>query len=209
LWVFENFAEFVSLCAKHFRSQLRRDFYSRHRSVFRNESNFIDTDARIAGHRGLQLFSERTWFGISARKGAYKSRELRLGKIWGEVNAGDTGRSKKLRKTFFRRCRAERHSVEQNLVPRSAQQQSRVAAFFQRGVQLFPCGFELRHRSHVSELIQACKFQQNVQAANKRASRLSGISSHFCGLPSVEPYSYTRPPLPRKQAFQCHMSPSD
>jgi len=58
LRVLKNLAEFISLCAQHFRGQLRRNFYSCHRSVFRNESNFIDADARIAGHRRLQLFGQ-------------------------------------------------------------------------------------------------------------------------------------------------------
>jgi hypothetical protein len=209
LRVLKNFPEFISLRAQHFRRQLRRNFYSRHRTVFRHESNFIDANARVAGHRRFQLFGKRTWLGISAREGARKSRELRLGKIWCEVNTRDTGTSQKLRETFFRRRRSQRHSVQQNLVSRGAQQESRIAAFLQRGVQLFPRGFELRHRPHVPELVQARKLQQNVQAANKRAGRLSCISSHFCGIPSVKPYSYTRLPLGRKQAFRCFMSPSD
>jgi hypothetical protein len=209
LRVFKNIAESVSLRAQHFRSQLRRNFYSRHRAVFRNESNFIDANARVAGHRALQLFGEGTWLGISAGKRADKSRELRLGKVWCEVNAGDTGGSKQLRETFLRRRCSQRHSIQQYLIPRSAQQHSRIAAFLQRIVQLFPRRFELRHRSHVPEFVQACEFQQNVQAANKRASGLSGISSHFCGLPSVKPYPNTRLPLHRKQAFRRFMSPSD
>jgi hypothetical protein len=53
LWVFKNFAEFISLRAKHLRRQLRRDFYSRDGSIFRNETNFVDTNARISRHRGF------------------------------------------------------------------------------------------------------------------------------------------------------------
>jgi len=128
LRVLKNLAEFVALRAEHFRRQLRRNFYSRHRTVFRHKSNFIDANARVAGHRGFQLFGKRTWLGISAREGARKSRELRLGKIWCEVNTCDTGRSQKLRETFFRRGRSERHTIQQNLISRSAQQQSRIAA---------------------------------------------------------------------------------
>jgi hypothetical protein len=56
LRIFKNVAQFIALCSQHFRSQLRRHLDSRHRSIFRNESNFVDLDARITGQRGLQLF---------------------------------------------------------------------------------------------------------------------------------------------------------
>jgi hypothetical protein len=75
-----------------------------------------------------------------------------------------------LGKAFFGSRGSQRHAVEQNLAPRSTQQQSRVTAVVKRRAQLFPRGLELRHRAHVPELIKACEFQQNVQAANKRAS---------------------------------------
>jgi hypothetical protein len=58
LRVFKNFAEFVSLRAKHLRRQLSRDFYSRDGSIFRDEANFVDSNAWVAGHRALQLFGE-------------------------------------------------------------------------------------------------------------------------------------------------------
>jgi len=58
LRVLKNFAEFISLRAEHFRRQLRRNFYSRHGTVFRHKSNFIDANARVPGHRGFQLFGK-------------------------------------------------------------------------------------------------------------------------------------------------------
>jgi len=58
LRVLKNFAEFVALRAEHFRRQLRRNFYSCYRTVFRHEPNFIDADAGVAGHRSFQLFGE-------------------------------------------------------------------------------------------------------------------------------------------------------
>jgi hypothetical protein len=58
LRILKDFAEFVSLGTQNFRSQLGRNFYSRHGTVFGNESNFVDADAWVAGHRCLQLFGE-------------------------------------------------------------------------------------------------------------------------------------------------------
>jgi hypothetical protein len=58
LRVLKNFAEFITLRPQDLGSQLRRNLYSRDRSIFRYESNFIDADARVAGHRSLQLFGQ-------------------------------------------------------------------------------------------------------------------------------------------------------
>ena len=169
--------------AQHLGSQVRRNLDSRHRTVFRDETNFVDLNARIPGQRSFQLFRERTRLGIAVRKSANKPRELWLAEIWCEVNAGNSRSDQQLRETFFGRRCAQRHSIQQYLVPRGAQQQSRIRAFLQRRAQFFPRRLERRHRSHMSEFIQTCKLQQNVQAAYKRACRLSSISSHSCGFP--------------------------
>jgi hypothetical protein len=53
LWILKNIAELVALRAQHFGSQVRGNLDSRHRSVFGNEANLVDLDARIAGQRNL------------------------------------------------------------------------------------------------------------------------------------------------------------
>jgi hypothetical protein len=169
--VFKNVAKFVSSRAQRFRRQLRRHFNSRHGAVFRNKPYFVDLDAGVSGQRRLQLFSELVGLGVAARKRAHEPRKLRLCQIFREVNAGDSRRGQQLRETSFARRRSQRHSVQQDLVSRSSQQHACFAAFQQRRVQFLPRSFELRGRAHVSELVQTCEFQQNVQTANKRPRR--------------------------------------
>jgi hypothetical protein len=103
---------------------------------------------------------------------------MSLGASWREVNAGDAGTGKQVRETFFRCAAAQRHTVQQQLRPRSAEQQTRFAAIIQRRAQLFPRGFELPCGTHVSKFVEPRKLQQDVQAANKRPRRLSSIARH-------------------------------
>ena len=94
------------------------------------------------------------------------------------MDAGNSGRREGLRKTFFASRRAERHAIQQNLMPRSAEQQTAATAFIERSAQLFPSGFKLRGRTRMPKLIKAGKLQQNVQAANKCACRRSCVNGH-------------------------------
>jgi hypothetical protein len=183
LRILKNIAQLVALRAQHLRSQLRRNLDPRDGSIFRHKSNLIDSYAWIARQRALQLLRKRTRLRVSAGKRAHKSRELRLRQIGCKVNACDSRGSQQYRETFFRRRCSQRHSVQQDLIAGSSQQQPRIPAFIQRRAQFFPRRFKLRHRPHVPEFIQPGKLQQNVQAANKRAGCLSCISSHFCGFP--------------------------
>jgi len=53
-------------------------------------SDFIHLDAGVSRQRGFQLFGEGGRLGVSAGKGAHKSRELRLRKSRGKMNARDS-----------------------------------------------------------------------------------------------------------------------
>jgi hypothetical protein len=75
------------------------------------------------------------------------------------MNTGNARSNQELCETFFARRSAQRHAVQQNLIPRSAQQQSASAALIERAAQLLPRSFKLRRSPHVSELIQACELQ--------------------------------------------------
>lgn len=85
------------------------------------------------------------------------------------MNAGNAGRHQQLREASFAGGRTERHAVKQDLIARSTQQHAATAAVFQRLAQLFPRRIKLLRRLHMAKLVEARKFQQNVQAANKRA----------------------------------------
>jgi hypothetical protein len=150
---------------------LRRNFNPRHGAVFRHKPYFVDLDAGVSRQRRLQLFRKLVGLGVAARKRAHEPRELRLRQVFCEVNAGDSRRGQQLRETPLACRRSQRHSIQQDLVSGSSQQHAGCAAFHQSRVQFFPGGFELRGRAHVSELIQTCEFQQNVQTSNKRPRR--------------------------------------
>jgi hypothetical protein len=88
--VFKEVSEFVARRSEHLLRQLRRHLDSRHRGIFGHVANLIHSDAGFARQRGFQLFRQRRRLGISARKSAHKSRELRLGHGGGKVNAGNS-----------------------------------------------------------------------------------------------------------------------
>jgi hypothetical protein len=104
--IFKNVAELVACRAQDFGRQLRCDLDSRHRAVFRNESNFVDLDGSFSGHRRLQLLRQRTGLGVSAGKRANKPGKLPLLESGRKVNAGDARRGQQLCETAFARGRA-------------------------------------------------------------------------------------------------------
>ncbi len=140
--VFKKISEFTALRAQRFRRQLRRHLDSRHRRIFRHVANLIHLDASVATQRGLKLLGKGRRLCISTWESAHESRELRLRHSRRKVNAGNTGRSQQVREASFARRRSQRHAIEQNLSPRSAQQHTAPAAFIQRLAQLFPRGFD-------------------------------------------------------------------
>jgi hypothetical protein len=77
--VFEEFLELVSLRAQRLSRQLRGNFDSRHRGIFRHVANLIHFDAGFSREGGFQLLRERRRLCVSAGEGAHESRELRLG----------------------------------------------------------------------------------------------------------------------------------
>jgi len=85
------------------------------------------------------------------------------------MDARDSRRSQHLRKAAFARRRSKRNAVQQNLSARSTQQHAAAAAGIQGAAQLFPGRFKLLRSLHVSKLVKTREFQQNVQAAHKRA----------------------------------------
>jgi hypothetical protein len=178
--VFEEFAELVALRTQRFRGQLRRHFDSRHRRIFRHVANLVHLDARFASQRRLQLFRKRGWLRVSAWKRAHKPRKLRLRQSWRKVNARDSRRRQQLREASFSRRRAHRHAVQQNLVPRSAQQHPAPAAVLQCLPQLLPRRVELRRGLRVAKFVQPRILQQNVQAADKCPRPALHFRTHGC-----------------------------
>jgi hypothetical protein len=76
--IFKEISQFVALRSQRLGRQLRGDFDARHRRIFSHVANFIHLNACVPGQRGLQLFRQGRGLGISARKRAHESRELRL-----------------------------------------------------------------------------------------------------------------------------------
>jgi hypothetical protein len=195
--VFKNVPELVAGGAQNFGRQLRRNLDARNRSVFCDESNFIDLDGRFSGQRGLQLLRQRTRLGVSAGKRANEPGELSLLEIGREVNTGDPGGCQQLRKTAFARCGTQRHAVQQNLVAGSSQQKSGVPALIEGLPQFLPGGLKLSRGSHVSKFVQARKLQQNVQASNEPACRRSSFLAHSS---MQRPLLYLLPSYTRTQS---------
>jgi hypothetical protein len=95
-----------------------------------------------------------------------------------EVNAGDPRRSEQLGEAAFACGRAEWHAVQQNLVARRAEEQAAADALVERAFQFLPGRVELCAGASMPEFIQACEFQQNVQAPHKGPGRRSCIDAH-------------------------------
>jgi hypothetical protein len=88
--VFKEVPELVARRAEYLLRKLRGNLDARHRSVFRNIADFIHLDAGVSRQRGFQLFGEGGRLGVSAGKGAHKSRELGLRESRGKMNARDS-----------------------------------------------------------------------------------------------------------------------
>jgi hypothetical protein len=157
--VFEEILEFVPLGTKRFRRQLRGNLDSCNGRILRDIANFIDLNARLTGERGFQLFRERGRLCVATGKRAHKPRELRLRQSWSEVDAGNSRAGQELCKTLFTGGSAERHTIQQNLVPGGAKQEAATHALIERTAELFPGGFKLRGSPHVAKFIKPREFQ--------------------------------------------------
>jgi len=200
LRIFEYVPILVPAAAQHFGGQLRRYLDARYRPIFRDIANFVDLDAGFSSERRFQLLGQLAWLVVSAGKRAHKSRKITLRCIGRKMNAGDSGSRQQLREALLGCGRTQGHAVQNDLITRSSQQQPRISAVIQSKAQFLPGGLELRRGPHVSKFIQPRKLQQNVQAVNKRARRLSGVAGHLCGVPSVSSL-YTRPLCPSKTSL--------
>jgi hypothetical protein len=155
--VFKEILELVALSAESLGGELRGDLNSRDGRIFRDIPNFVDLDTRFTGERGFQLLREGGRFCVAAGKCAHEARELWLGESGGKMDAGDPGARQQLREAFFTGGGAERHAVQQNLVPRRTEQKASAGAFIKRTSEFFPRSLKLRRCPHVAKFIEACK----------------------------------------------------
>jgi hypothetical protein len=110
--IFKKILELVTLGSEHFGGELRGHFDSGNGGVFRDIANFVDFDAGLTGERGFDLLGKSGGLGCATGKRSHKTCELRLGKGWGEMDAGDSGGSQQLREAAFSRCRTKGHAVQ-------------------------------------------------------------------------------------------------
>jgi hypothetical protein len=157
--VFKKVLEFIALSAESFGRELRGDFDSRYGGILRNVANLIDLDARFTCERGFQLFGEGGGFCVAAGECAHKARELWLGESRRKVDAGNPGACQQLSEAFFTGGGAERHTIQQNLVPRRTEQQAAADTLIERTSEFFPRSLKLRRRPHVAKFIEACKLE--------------------------------------------------
>jgi hypothetical protein len=75
------------------------------------------------------LFRKRGGLGVACGESADKPRKLSLGEARSEMDAGDPGRGKKLRETAFPGGRAQRNTIQQNLISGRSQKKAAFAAF--------------------------------------------------------------------------------
>jgi hypothetical protein len=166
--------EFVRLLGIHSQrscGQLRRHRRSRHRRIRWNEANLIDVNVGIALQGSFQLLCERSRLGAAAGgKSANKSGQARLRNLGRKVNAGDSGRRKHARETFFRCGCIQRCAVQQQLISGHSQQHAGVVVRTQCRAQFRPRGLVLFGCAGMPEVIHPGKLEQDVQAAHKGAS---------------------------------------
>src|SRR5262249_34488502 len=99
--IIQEVLELVAMRAQHFGSQIRGNFHACDRRIFGHVANLVHFDCSFAGERNLQLLCKIGLFGTLAGEGSDKSGKLRLRKVVGKMNAGDTGGGKELSKAFF------------------------------------------------------------------------------------------------------------
>ena len=162
-----------------FRSQgLRRDL-RRHADVAgqrigRHKLHFIDLDRALlasAAQRFFDLLGHVLGFGASHRKSAHQPGEVFDGHIFGEVQAGQTGRAQELPKAAFRLSGFQRNSIQQQLVVGNPQQKAALSGRGQSLLQFVPGGLELRFRALVIRAVHARVLDQNVQAVHEGPRR--------------------------------------
>jgi hypothetical protein len=90
------------LRTQDFGSQLRSNFYTCDRRVFRNVTDLIYFNAGFACERGFQLLGKRSGLGVAGGKRAHKAGKLRLIERRSEVNACYAGCRQKLGEAAFR-----------------------------------------------------------------------------------------------------------
>jgi hypothetical protein len=95
------------------------------------------------------------------------------------MQAGNFRAGEQLREAALGRGSFEGHAIEQELRAAGAQQQAALAALGKRGVQLLADDVELRHTARVFHSIQAGKFEQHIEAADKgTGGRRFGVCGH-------------------------------
>lgn len=185
--ILKEISQFIALGSEHLARQLRRNLDARNRRILRHIANLVHLDIGVACQGRFQLFRQRGGLGVSAGKRADKAGELPLMQSRREVDAGDSGGSQQLCETAFAGGRSQRHAIEKNLSPGSAQQHPASAAVFQCLAQFLPCGFKLLRRFHVAKLVEPREFQQNVQAADKRPRSALYVRTHALR-PGITPF---------------------
>ncbi len=122
------------MSAQNLRRKVRRHLDPGDRRIFGHIANFVDLDAGVARERRFQLLGQRRRLRVSAGKAAHKARKLRLRSGRAKVDAGDAGRGKELREGALTGGGAQRHAIQQDLIPGRPQQQAAAAALVQSGL---------------------------------------------------------------------------
>ena len=137
--------------------------------VFRDETNFVDSNAWNAGQRRFQLLGQDRGLGILRGESAHQPFQVFLRDARRELNAGEACGGKQLGKAALGGSSFDGHAVEQKLRAGGAQQQAGFIGDGNRLVQFVPGGLELLGRARMVKAVEPRILEQNVEAADKGA----------------------------------------
>ena len=137
--------------------------------VFRDETNFVDSNVWNAGQRRFQLLGQDRGLGIVRGESAHQPFEVFLRDARRELNAGEACGRKQLGKAALGGGSINGHAIEQKLRAGGAQQQAGFIGDGNRLVQFVPCGIELLGCARMIKAVEPRIFEQNVEAAYEGA----------------------------------------
>src|SRR5262249_25645123 len=121
---------------------------------------------------------------LARRKRCGKTSELFACHRREKLNTGKAGGGEKLRELFFGGSAFKRHAIQKQLRSAGAEEQAVFGTRGDRHSQLVPSCVHLLDGANVVVAVEACKLQQNVEAANECAPcRCCGVRLHPVGSP--------------------------
>ena len=143
-----------------------------------HEAHFVDSNPPGIGNGRLQLLSQFGRPGLTGGKRVHEFCQLLLTHLSGELYARQTRCGQQLGELLFRRRPFQWHTIQQQLRSGRSEQQTLIGVFRNGGAQLVPGDAQLLDSSNMLVTVEACKFQEDIQTADK-SSPGGGLGVHF------------------------------